>query len=139
MPLLIYPCVCITIKKKSIASPMCSTQWVGISSRVIGNSIVPLFSSILRVAAVCYSEPNCLSPGKILRCWIGLRLGNWRTDSNSFPSEHICTGCCSTPVTLHLPLFLKSLGFQEHSPPKVMGLGSMSSAFCLSTLFLSLY
>lgn len=62
-------------EKEGNSMPMSSSQWVGISSLVTGNSIVSLPASISKVAIMYYSQSIFISSQKILRCWTGLRPG----------------------------------------------------------------
>lgn len=134
-------------EKEGNSKPLCFSQWVSISSLVIGNSMILLLSSISKICCniLFWIQYYMFSEDFQMLDWSGtMQIGRPTLPLISVAPLLLCTSAQAAP-SIHLckqpPLLLNPQGgFKGHChPASHPGWGLTPPAFYLSTLFLSLY
>lgn len=130
-------------EKEGNSVPVCSSQWVGIRSLVIGNSIVSLLSSISKSRGNVSFRVHIHVFSELIKCWTRLRTGN--LEDRVFPERPLllrllCTSahaCCSLGPRLHKKtsvLLTFQGGFSVRKNQLTQMAGAGTSPFRLSSL-----
>lgn len=85
-------------EKEGNSVPVCSSQWVGIRSLVIGNSIVSLLSSISKSRGNVLFRVHIYVFSEVIKCWTSLRPGN--LEDRVFPEKPLLL-CFSVHLHMH--------------------------------------